>query len=341
MTELAILASGMVTSVGLNAPAACAAIRCGLDNNQETRFMDQNGEWISAAMVPLEQPWRGLAKLKHMVIPAIRECLSGLDEDIPTATVPLFLCVAEENRPGRIQGLDGQLLHAVQEELGLGFHPRSTVIAEGRVGPVQAIQQVQQMMTRQEAGYCIVAGVDSFLTAGTLRAYEERMRLLTEKNSNGFIPGEAGAAVLLGRRDSGLLIRGIGFGKEAAHIESEEPLRADGMVAAIKGALAASGMDMGDLDFRITDANGEQYVFKEAALALNRILRKRKEEFDIWHPAECTGEVGAATVPVVLAVAEAASRKGYAKGRNILCHFGNDDGQRAALIVQYKLPKND
>ena len=336
MARLAILASGMVTSVGLNAPAACAAIRCGLDNNQETRFMDQSGEWISAAMVPLEQPWRGLAKLKHMVVPAIRECLNALDAAVPVSTIPLFLCIAEESRPGRVQGLDAQFLNTVQEELGLTFHPRSAVLAQGRVGPVQAIQQAQRMMAQQQAGYCIVAGVDSFLTAGTLRAYEERMRLLTEKNSNGFIPGEAGAAVLLGRRDSGLMIRGIGFGREAAHIDSEEPLRADGMVAAIKGALAAAEMDMGDLDFRITDANGEQYVFKEASLALSRILRKRKEEFDIWHPAECTGEVGAATVPIVLAVAEAATRKGYTLGQNILCHFGNDDGQRAAVILQLK-----
>jgi 3-oxoacyl-[acyl-carrier-protein] synthase-1 len=115
----------------------------------------------------------------------------------------LFICVAEKSRPGRIQGLDRQLLNAVQEELGLTFHPRSAVIAQGRVGPAQAIQQAQQMMARQEAGYCVVAGVDTFLTAGTLRAYEERMRLLIEKHSNGFIPGEAGAAVLLGRGDSG------------------------------------------------------------------------------------------------------------------------------------------
>lgn len=330
MTKLVILASGMVTSVGLSAPAACAAIRCGLDNNQETRFMDQSGEWINAAMVPLEQPWRGLAKLKHMAVPAIRECLNALDADIPVATVPLFLCVAEENRPGRLQGLDAQFLNAVQDELGVTFHPQSAVIAEGRVGPVQA---VQQMMAQQQTGYCIVAGVDSFLTAGTLRAYEKQMRLLTETNSNGFIPGEAGAAMLLGQRGSGLMIRGIGFGREAAHIESEEPLRADGLVKAINEALADAKLDNGDIDLKIFDANGEQYIFKEAALAKIRIFRKPKDEFDIWHPAECTGEVGAATVPIMLGVALAASIKKYIPGSRVLCHLGNDDGRRVAMVI--------
>ncbi|MFS6902090.1 hypothetical protein ABMZ12_14800, partial [Pseudomonas aeruginosa] len=56
---LSIVASGMVSAVGLSAPASCAAIRCALDNFQETRFIDQGGEWLLAASVPLEQPRGG------------------------------------------------------------------------------------------------------------------------------------------------------------------------------------------------------------------------------------------------------------------------------------------
>src|SRR5260221_14676114 len=76
MNSIAILASGMVTGVGLDAPSSCAAIRCAIDNFSETRFMDQEGEWIIGSQVQLEQPWRGLPKLVHMVVPAIRECLA-------------------------------------------------------------------------------------------------------------------------------------------------------------------------------------------------------------------------------------------------------------------------
>ena len=54
---LAIVGSGMVTGVGLSAPASCAAIRCAIDNFQETRFMDSGGEWLLGCEVPLEQPW--------------------------------------------------------------------------------------------------------------------------------------------------------------------------------------------------------------------------------------------------------------------------------------------
>jgi 3-oxoacyl-[acyl-carrier-protein] synthase-1 len=38
----------------------------------------------------------------------------------------------------------------------------------------------------------------------------------------------------------------------------------------------------------------------------------------------------------MLAVALAASRKGYGDGPNILCHLGNDAGQRAAALLSYQ-----
>ena len=63
--------------------------------------------------------------------------------------------------------------------------------------------------------------------------------------------------------------------------------------------------------------------------------KERKEEFDIWLPVDCIGEVGAAIVPVILGMALAAAKKGYAPGNGVLCHFGNDDGQRAAMFLSY------
>ncbi|MGE8312640.1 MAG: hypothetical protein ACN6QR_24145, partial [Pseudomonas protegens] len=96
------------------------------------------------------------------------------------------------------------------------------------------------------------------------------------------------------------------------------------------------GCGLEQMDYRLTDISGEQYYFKEASLALSRTLRVRKEFFHLWHPADCIGEVGAAIGPTMLAVALAASRKGYGDGPNILCHLGNDAGQRAAALLSYQ-----
>jgi 3-oxoacyl-[acyl-carrier-protein] synthase-1 len=44
MRTIVLLAGGMVTGVGMDAPSSCAAIRCGPDNFSETRFMDKDQE---------------------------------------------------------------------------------------------------------------------------------------------------------------------------------------------------------------------------------------------------------------------------------------------------------
>ena len=118
-------------------------------------------------------------------------------------------------------------------------------------------------------------------------------------------------------------------------MDSELPLRADGLVQAFKSAFADSQRGFEAVAYRLTDANGEQYWFKEAALALSRTLRVRKEHFYLWHCADCVGEIGAAAVPCALAVAFASAIKNYAPGQGVLCHFGNDHGERASLIMTF------
>jgi len=202
-----------------------------------------------------------------------------------------------------------------------------------------ALQQARKLIYEESIPRVIIAGVDSLLVGPTLKAYEEQEHLLTSRNSNGFIPGEA-AAVMVGPvpaiDEPQLLCLGVGFGVEKATEESELPLRADGLVQAIKAALTEADCSLGAMDFRITDSSGRQYSFKEANLALTRILRERKEEFDIWHPADCIGEVGAAIGIAIFTVCLAATLKGYAPGNNILCHLANDDGRRVAMILTYK-----
>jgi 3-oxoacyl-[acyl-carrier-protein] synthase-1 len=181
--------------------------------------------------------------------------------------------------------------------------------------------------------------VDSLLSWPTLGAYAGAGRLLTAQNSNGFMPGEGAGAVLVAKPDGQARVccTGLGFAVEPAHIDSGEPLRADGLAQAIRTALADAGLQMHELDYRITDVSGEHYYFKEAALALARLLRRTKDEFDIWHPAECIGEAGAVAGLAAVIVAHFACAKGYSRGNHVLLHASNDAGQRAALILRYQV----
>lgn len=336
---LAITGVGMVTGVGLNAPASCAAIRCAIDNFQETRFMDSGGEWLMGCAVPLEQLWRSKDKLLKMAALSISECLKGNKQINPKLT-PLVLCLSEHERKGRVIDDDHQFFLDLQNEMGLKFHEKSRVVARGHMAVAVALKQARVMIQELNVTHVLIAATDSLLVGPMLAHYEEHDRLKTSTNSNGFIPGEAGAALVVesgnAKQDKQLFCRGLGFGVERAHVYSDEPLRADGLVAAMKESLEDAGHGESILDFKITDLSGEQYYFKEASLAFSRIDRTKREEFDLWHPAECIGEVGTAIGLIMIGVVKAACEKGYSKGGVILAHLGNDEGERSSMILAWK-----
>ena len=79
---LAVLGVGLVSGLGLTAES-CAAIRCGINNFQETRFIGSSGDWLVGSAVELEEPWRGMTKLSKMAARAVRECFDAAPEEAP------------------------------------------------------------------------------------------------------------------------------------------------------------------------------------------------------------------------------------------------------------------
>ena len=331
MSNLAIQACGMTTAIGLTGPASAAAQRARLSNFEETHFISHDGKWMIGAEVPLDPPRRGRARLQALLEGPLRECFAALDGTDPK-DVPVLLCVAEADRPGRLSGVDASLLQSTLNAIGQPMHADSAVITYGRVGGIVALRTARELM-QKGAPKVIIAGVDSYLLAGTLRHYDADDRVLTETNSNGFPAGEAGAAVLVGR-GGGLQLLGLGFGREEAHITSGEPFRADGLVKAMREALGEAGLDFSEVDYRISDLNGEQYYFKEAALAMTRVMRKRREQMDLWNPASEFGYTGAASMPLMLGVGLTAAQKHYAPGRTVIMQTSDDDGRRGTAIFR-------
>ena len=86
------------------APASCAAIRARISGFKVTSFIGAGGDWIVGSEVPLDEPVQGVRRLARLLAGPIGECLARVPELAPE-TIPLLLCVAEEMRPGRIEGL--------------------------------------------------------------------------------------------------------------------------------------------------------------------------------------------------------------------------------------------
>jgi 3-oxoacyl-[acyl-carrier-protein] synthase-1 len=346
MPRLAVRASGMVTAVGFNSPASLAAIRAGIRNVNEANLWDaQTGTYLSAGKVPLPHWWVGLGKLAELVAPVIHECLVAA-QPVPATSIPVLLGVSSPDRPFRFTGLDEQILGEIEHRLGFQLHPASRVIPRDHVSVVVALREARQLISTREAPCCIIAAVDSLVQQDLIEYYLEKRRVLTPMNSNGFSPGEAGSAVLVapagGRQAGELEILGTGTALEKAPIESEEPLRGDGLIQAIGEAFRESELTIEDVYYRITDLNGEHYKFKEMVLAMIRYERKPKPKlFDLWHPIEYIGDVGAAVGPIILGVASHAGQKDYGIGPTVLCTFGNDNGERAAVVANFRAGENE
>jgi 3-oxoacyl-[acyl-carrier-protein] synthase I len=331
--KLSLLASGMVTPVGYSAPSSCAAMRPALDGVCETRFQIE-GEWVRGGVVRFDDNIHGAEKLLRMTQMSIDECTTELPPGDPGDCM-LLVCLAERERPGRT----GELVQLLTQKLQLSprFQAKVTLLESGAAGPVEALEQANSAIRSRLARFCVVAGVDSYLHASTLRAFHSQRRLLTRHNSDGFIPGEAAASILVSelRTQVGTLqLLGAGWGRELALRGAGIPQRGDGLAAAYQQAMEQAAVGFDQLDYRMSDITGEHFTFKEASLALARTMRIRKIAFDLQHPTQCTGRIGAAGLPLMLGVALASAKKQYAPGPGLLLHVSCDDGRRAAVVAR-------
>jgi 3-oxoacyl-[acyl-carrier-protein] synthase-1 len=130
MSALSVQACGMTTAIGLTAPAACAALRARLDNFSETRFISRDGDWILGAGAPLAEPWRGTARMVHMLAGPLRECMAEVQGN--GTEIPILLCLPETARAGRFDQLETRIWDGLSEVLGHTQHKTSRSMPTGR-----------------------------------------------------------------------------------------------------------------------------------------------------------------------------------------------------------------
>ena len=144
------------------------------------------------------------------------------------------------------------------------------------------------------------------------------------------MPGEGAGALLVGAADR----QGRRTGLHRHRLRPRDRrtstvasrLRADGLDRKRSRARSPTpAAQMHDMDFRITDNSGEQYYFKEAALALSRTLRKRKESSTSGTRPSAPAKLGAtAGVAVIATGRRPPAARATRRGRTFLRTLAND-----------------
>lgn len=336
--HICIVGLGARTSVGASVQAMAAAVRGGISGlSLHPRFVDQGREPVSFACDPELDPELPLVeRMAAMVHASTDEALTSAASITPDGC----LLALPESRAGLPADLESMLAGMQALHLKLSRDAVRT-LPRGHAGGLMALQAAAQWVARGDFQAVLVVGVDSYHDAQTMRSLELHRRLKCSQIRGGFPPGEAAGACLLVRKPvaerAGLQvlakIRAAATAVEPNPLRGTEPCVGAGLTAAIASATQGLRLPQEEIAMTYCDLNGERFRNEEFAFAQLRTQDAFVDANNYFSPADCWGDVGAASGPLYVALAAASKQRGYARGPLSLLWAGSDSGYRSAVTL--------
>lgn len=332
---------GLVTPVGRDAPSTTAAVRAGVSFLRTIPdFVTPDGaEATGGLAVGLTDDRGGSDRLLSMGVPALQEALEqaeGAADDLDLARASFLLGLAPAGRPA-FERFDAQDVASLLEGAGCVELARTQRLELGHTAALRGVAAAMDLLRDPAVSCCIVGGVDSLLDFPALTWLDEAGRLKTDARGHGFVPGEGAGFVVLerpadadarGARPLAAIVAAE-FGEEPHPLGGSTPSRAEGLVDALRAVTATAPAAIQAV---LCDLNGELYRMREWAIARSRALPHLRDDALLWHPADCFGDLGAASGAALAGIAVTGLARGWLPGP-ILLSCSADEGDRAALLV--------
>jgi 3-oxoacyl-[acyl-carrier-protein] synthase-1 len=327
MRAIAIGAMGAITAVGDNLPLSVASIYTSGRRCEALTALGADGRPVIGAPAMIGDDVRGIDRLRVLALMALQECLGEPLE--PPPALPVVVCAPALEPFGRDASW---LLQRLLDDADLALDPAgSRIIAGGRGTLLDALVLVEQRLSSQEWPACFLIGVDSLIAPARLAREVEAGRVAGPGNATGFIPGEAGAALLLSlRADAGCAatIAGVGRCEGGAPFNTTAASLAD----AAERALANAGLAAPALAAICHDGPGDWAQLEEMAVADARPPLSLVPQAHRFIPSISTGEVGAAAGVLSLAILALLLSKGVLQ-RPALAIFAAAGLARTAAVL--------
>ncbi len=362
--NLVITGVGAVTPVGLSAPATCAALRAGISRLAAIEGWAVDGAWIMANDViggraplewlsggPREEKWPGHERFKEPLPPPEHTLIeSGSARLVEMATQAMSearaqarLANAKRHRLGLFIGLDDQeneqpIVRALCDALDLTVE-RARALRLGRSAALSALHVAAREIGEGRLDAAIVGGVDSWIRKERVDRLADADRLKTPRDSHGVVPGEAAAFLVIEPADEAhtrgvqaiARVRSTGDAEEATG-GTDEPCQGIGLTRAIRAAIESAG-GLESYPLVVCDLNGERYRALEWGLVNTRLAHRVGGFGEMWHPADCIGDCGAASGALDLVWSASALARNYAPSKSALVWGAGDGKGRGAAIV--------
>jgi 3-oxoacyl-[acyl-carrier-protein] synthase-1 len=347
--DIVVAGLGITTSVGLSPSEVDASVRAGSSRFVESKFRDHRfqpftvAELPEAALPPLAVAVDATAGVTARERRLLRIATAALDQCAQVASempfgAALFAAIPELATTIPID--DGRLLDLLGTQTKTRFDRAASKAAfRGRAGGLAAVDAAATALRDGKAKAVFVCGVDTFVDPFVLGTLDLEGRVKSTAHLDGFIPGEGAAVVLLVTRatadqhrlTSTAVVSASATGVETGHLYSEEPYRGDGLATLLHGLFGkAAGLPpVADV---YSSMNGESYWGQEWGVGFIRNSDAIDSTARIHHPADCFGDVGAASGPLLVALASLALRSGRASAPTLV-YASSDYGDRAAVLL--------
>ena len=339
-----VVGVGARTPLGLNGPSTAAAVRGAISAIREHPFMiDKVGEVMSVAidlMLPPEMT--NSDRMYQFACAAMEEALRPLIQfRIEGVSLPIIMGLPEE-RPGYSTAIGDKLIRQLTiSENGPFKFTRVMALHEGHAAGLMAIEKAAELIQAGQATWCLAGGVDSYMNPDTLEWLDDGGQLMSSENRSGFPPGEGAGFLLLASTAAAekwklpvlAWIIATSTAHEEKRIKTETICIGEGLTAAIQGVITKLNLPDEKINTAYCDMNGERYRNEEFTFTLLRTQLAFVDAIDNLTPADCWGDVGAASGPLFANLAIASGLRGYARGPRPLLWASSECGKRSAALL--------
>ena len=347
MKELAITAANSITAVGHDGRMTSASVRAGICRMfVYEAYLDGEENPITVARIRGIEDGDGNRDSVERIADIASKCLEDMlaeyfrhDARRPSQ-IGILLGTASEERPGPYyeEGCRESLVLAAAKWTDR-FDLRT--IAGGNASMHLALEQARVWLESDPGAICIVGGVDTLLRASTLNWFERdgRLKSASYGRHQGLVAGEAVSFMIVedvkrareANRQILAHIAGLGLAEEPMPRASGAASRNSGLTDACRAALDATK----DADIRAIfgDLNGETSRANEWSMAEMRCFENRQESRKLWNPANCYGDIGAASGAVMVNIATQGFARGWLQSP-VLIFCSDDHGSCGALVLE-------
>jgi 3-oxoacyl-[acyl-carrier-protein] synthase I len=347
VSPLVVVQIGACTPLGSTAKHSGFLYRVGAVGMRQGALVDRSAEPVALGLVPTLDPYLfGAERLNALVEHALLDFQAQAGSFYEALRLKLVVLLDERFEQKLADGkrsADGAGSEICKQiSSSLAVQPTLVTLAGDVTGFGQILPKLAEELEQDLYDAVIVAAQHTDYDPDRIMALDVAGRLFSSEHLDGIVPGEAAVVLTLAlpavarrlRLPIAAQIHSVGAAFEKARPDNDESaFVAAGMTVALHRAYETAPLEGERIGWLMSDISTEVFRNHEfqAVMARTQELFGPPQIYDA--PAQRMGYMGAATIPVHLALAACAWQHGYAPCRWLLSMAGSDNGARVALMV--------